>query len=234
MIELNLLPDIKLEYLKSERQRRLVLTLSILITAAAVLILVLLLLVDFAQKKHLSDINSDISSETSTLENKPDISKILTVQNQLESLTALHAAKPQASLLLTNYLDEVTPTNVAINDLQIDFNAHTMTITGTADSIATINKYVDTLKFATYTTTDDSTATNAFTDVVLSDFSTTGGNIAKPASYTINLSFDPTIFDITKSVSLKVPSQVTTRSEIAQPGDLFQANSTKPSAAGAQ
>jgi hypothetical protein len=225
MIQLNLLPDVKLDYIKAERTRRLVLSVSFIVTAVAVVLLVLVLSVDLAQKKHLSDLNRDITSESSTLENKPQIAKILTVQNQLESLTALHAAKPAASRLLDTYLDEVTPTSVAINSFNIDFTQQTATITGTADSLTTINQYVDTLKFTTYTSNTVTTATNAFSNVVLSSFGLNSDSTdpSQAASYTITLSYDKNIFDTTQTVTLSVPHLVTTRSEIDQPGDLFKA-----------
>jgi Tfp pilus assembly protein PilN len=233
MIELNLLPDVKLDYLRAERSRRLVLSVSVLVAGVAIAILVLLLLVDVAQRKHLSDLTHDITSESQTLEDKPDITKILTVQNQLESLTNLHSQKPAASLLFTKYLDEITPGNVSIDNLQIDFNAHTITISGNADSLKTVNQYVDTLKFTNYTTSDNNTSTAAFSDVVLASFGINNGGTSanQAASYTVNLSYDPTIFDITNNVTLSVPNITTTRSELEQPGNLFKA---APSSSGGQ
>ena len=151
MIQLNLLPDVKLEYIKAQRSRRLVFSVSVLVTIASVALLLLLLSVEGLQKKHLSDLNNDISSETSKLQNEPQINKILTVQNQLESLTALHAGKPAATRLF-DYLNQVTPANVNITDFSIDFTKQTTTVTGTSDSLSSVNKYVDTLKFTTYTT----------------------------------------------------------------------------------
>ena len=70
-----------------------------------------------------------------------------------------------------------------------------------------------------------------------SSFSTaqsTATNPAQAASYTITLSFDPTIFDITKTVTLSVPSITTTRSELNQPGDLFESAPSSTSTAGGQ
>jgi hypothetical protein len=224
MIQLNLLPDIKLQYVKSQRTRRLLISVSVLVTAVAIAILALLLLVDLAQKEHLNSLNKSIQSNTQTLKNKPDINKILTVQNQLESLTALHSQKPAVSNLFTSYLDQITPAKAAISDLDIDFGAHTISITGTADSLATIDQYVDTLKFTTYTTNTNSSPTKAFSSVVLSSFGlsdSTDGSL-QTATYNITTSYDPTIFDITKTIKINVPSEVTTRSEQAQPTDLFQ------------
>lgn len=230
MIQLNLLPDVKLEYIKAQQMRRLVTGISIIVTIVAILILVLLLGYDLAQKKHLSDLDRDINSEVSTLNQKPDIAKILTVQNQLESLTSLHSTKPAANRLFDTYLDEVTPGNVSLTDLNIDFTQYTATFTGTADSLGTVNKYVDTLKFTKYTSDQVKTPTNAFTNVVLTNYGVTpqssGTNSA--ANFVITLSFDKNIFDITQKVNLTVPNLVTTRSALAQPGDLFNtANSSK-------
>ncbi|HVV66707.1 MAG TPA: PilN domain-containing protein [Candidatus Saccharimonadales bacterium] len=225
MIQLNLLPDVKMEYIKAERQRRLVTSVSILVTIAAIVLLLLLLSVDGLQKKHLSDLNKDIKSYSTKLENEPQITKILTVQNQLESLTQLHDQEPAAARLFT-YLNQVTPSNVNITDFKIDFTQNTVSITGTANTLADVNKYVDTLKLTTFTTGTDSTPQPAFSDVVLSSFSlngsSTGGKSAQPAAYTITASYDKTIFDITQNVTLVVPSGTPNRLGGSPSTDLFE------------
>lgn len=224
MTQLNLLPDVKMEYIKAQRARRLVVTVSFLVTAAAVALVLLLLSVDGLQKKHLNDLSSDIGSESSKLQHEPQIAKMLTVQNQMNSLTALHAGKPAAPKLF-EYLNDVTPANVNITDFTIDFTQQTATITGTSSSLATVNQYIDTLKKATFTTSDNKTPAPAFSNVVLSSFSLSTGSQTpgQAANYTINLAYDKTIFDITQNAKLSVPSVTTTRSQLDQPTtDLFQ------------
>jgi len=233
MIELNLLPDIKLDYIKAQRTRRLVLSISVLVSIVAVAILALLLSLDGLQHKHLSDLNKDIKDESSKLQGEPNITQILTVQNQLESLTALHASKPNASQLFT-YLGQVTPAQIDINNFTIDFTLQTVTMTGDADALSSVNQYVDTLKATTYTTSANTTATKAFSNVVLSAFGLTSGansssKAGKPATYTITLAYDKNIFDITQTVTLTVPNIVTTRSQISNPTDLFAPAPTNPS-----
>lgn len=227
MIQLNLLPDVKLEYIKAQRARRLVLTVSILVGAAAIAVLALLLSVDGLQKKHLSDLNRDIGAESSKLQNEPQIDKILTVQNQLQSLTALHAGKPAATRLF-DYLTEVTPAQVSINNFSIDFTKQTATITGTADALSSINKYIDTLKYTTYTSDSQSGNTPAFSSVVLSSFSlnSSSKDSTQAANYTATLSYDKNIFDITQKITLTIPSLTTTRLGLQQPTDLFKAPSS--------
>jgi hypothetical protein len=216
-----------MEYIKAQRARRLVLSVSILVTIGAVVLLLLLLSVSGLQKKHLSDLNKDIASESEELKNKPQIDKMLTVQNQLGALTQLHAEEPAASRIFT-YLNQVTPSNVSITDFTIDFTKQTATITGTSANLANVNQYVDTLKHATFTTKDDNTPQPAFSDIVLSSFSldTDSTQSGQAANYTITLSYDKTIFDNTQNVTLSVPKVTTTRltADQGQPTtDLFQA-----------
>ena len=225
MIQLNLLPDVKMQYIKAQRTKNMVLSTAIIISLASVGLLILLLLVGGVQKKHISDLNKDIKADTATLQKQPDIEKILTVQNQLQRLTELHESKPAVSNLFV-YLNQVTPTQVDITEFTIDFTANTASVTGTADSLSSVNKYVDTLKFTTFTTEENSTPQKAFSDVVLSSFSlSTSGQIKRAASYTITMAYNPTIFDVTQKVSLSVPKLTTTRSALEKPvEELFQAS----------
>lgn len=255
MIQFNLLPDIKLEYLKAERMRRLVVSVSILVTIAAVALLIGLFSITVLQKKHSKDLDKDISSASSQIQGHADLNKILTVQNQLKSLTGLHDTKPAVSRL-ASYLGQVTPTAVAINNLKVDYTQKTIDITGTADSLAAVNQYVDTLKFTKYclakddqatvcdaTVTDSNTGKQkpldcadpknndntdckaAFSSVVLTTF----GLTEHEADYEVTLAYDPAIFDITKNIKLTVPNTVTTRSELEQPDDLFKLPIDNPS-----
>lgn len=228
MIQLNLLPDVKLEFIKAQRAQRLAFTIAFIASAVAITLLVILLSLTGLQKKHLNDLSKDIEDSTAKLQKQPQIGKILTVQNQLESLTQLHDQKPAAPKLL-EYINQVTPTQVDITSLTVDFTLQTASITGTADALSSVNKYVDTLKFTTYTTQDDQTSKPAFSNIVLSSFGLGDGGGSKsnphPANYTITLSYDTAIFDTTQKVTLSVPNLISTRSE-SQPADLFKANPT--------
>jgi Tfp pilus assembly protein PilN len=220
MIQLNLLPDIKLEYIKAKRMKRTVTTVATLVASVSLLSLIILFVaVNVLQKKHLNDLNKDIKSSSQKLQNTPDLNKILTIQNQLNSLTGLHDQKPVVSRLFT-YLSQVTPDKVSISKLDVDFEGHTISLNGGADSLSTINKFADTLKFTTYTADDGSIAddTKAFSNVVLTNF----GKTDKEASYQISVTFDEAIFDNTASIKLVVPKLVTSRSETEKPAALFQ------------
>ncbi len=220
MIQFNLLPDVKLQYLKAARTRRLIMTISTLASAAALLLLAVLLLdVEVAQKHHLSTLNGSIGESSKKIQKIPQLNKILTVQNQLDSLGGLHASKPAANRLF-DYLTETTPVNADINNMTTDYTQKTISVTGTADALSTVNQFVDTLKFTTYQAVDSNghkTDGSAFSNVVLSAF----GRSEAKITYTITLNYNDPMFDITQSVKLVVPNLVTTRSELDKPNALF-------------
>jgi Tfp pilus assembly protein PilN len=217
MIQFNLLPAVKREYVQTQHTKRLVILSASVVAAVSLLVLILLFVgVQIVQKKHSKDLSADIKEQSSKLEGVNDLNKILTIQNQMASLPELHDKKPVASRLF-NYLKQVTPANVSIATVNVDFDAHTLTITGSADAISTVNKYVDTLKFTTYKTSDN-TGTNAFSAVVLAGF----GTDDKGASYNLRLNFDEKIFNSASEIVLTVPSKVTTRSQTEKPDSLFQ------------
>lgn len=219
MIQLNLLPDIKLQYLKARKTQQLVISISTVAIIASLVVLALLLGTVYAfQKKNLNDLNRDIKSYSSQLKKTPDLNKILTVQNQLEALPALHDQKAVASRLFT-YLQQLTPSNVTISQLNIDYVQHSLSVTGATKALDVVNTYADTFKFTTYKRPSGSSA-NAFSNVVLSQFSRNNAG----ASYTITAKFDPAIFDSAHQVTLTVPSIISTRSAVEQPTDLFQNN----------
>jgi Tfp pilus assembly protein PilN len=219
MIQFNLLPDIKIQYIRARRQKHLVLMISgIAIAASLVTLVVLFSTASIIQKKSISDLNKDIKAASNELKSTPDLTKMLTVQNQLKVLPELHEDKPMASRIFS-YVAQVTPSEASISRMLVDFDTKTMTISGSAVSLEVVNTYTDTLKFATYHTENDrAKEAQAFTDVVLSSF----GRDAKGASYTITLTFDPIIFDNTQEVTLTVPNKITTRSQTEQPEALFQ------------
>ena len=122
MIQFNLLPDVKKEYIRAKRIKRLLITISTFSATAAVgIILLFYSFVQIAQKKNIDDITKDINSEIDKLNKVNDLDKILTIQAQLSSLTSLHKDKPETSRLF-DYLIQLTPSSVKITALELDFD----------------------------------------------------------------------------------------------------------------
>lgn len=223
MIQVNLLPDVKIKYAKAERTKHLVLVSAVIISAVAIGVVVIMAGVVYgAQKLRLNSLQSSINKNSTRLQQTDGLSKILTIQNQLNSLTALHSQKPVTSRLFT-FLPQITPNEVQISNFTIDFDVSTITVTGTANSLESVNKFADTLKFTKYTTDQNQNQTNAFSQVVLTSFSQADQN----ASYSITMNFDSAIFSSdNKTVTLVVPKMTTTRSETEQPPSLFKSQAT--------
>src|SRR5690348_11777216 len=120
-IQFNLLPDIKIEYLKARRQQHLVVLVAVAAAIVSITVYVLLVSVVYGlQKKNLNDLNTDINSASNELKDTKDLTRILTVQNQLKALPALHDKKVATSRLY-NYLAQVTPSSSSITKLSADF-----------------------------------------------------------------------------------------------------------------
>jgi Tfp pilus assembly protein PilN len=212
-VQFNLLPDVKLEFNRQQHTKRLVYGVSALaVIVALVLFIISFVTVDLLQKKLLSDSNKDITKYTNQLKNIPNLDKVLTIQNQLNALPDLHSKKHVASRLF-DYLPRVTPLKVNIGKMTMDTTANTLSLSGTADTVESVNKFVDTLKFTTYTSGQDGTKTAAFSSVVLSKVDRDD----KQASYTIDTQFDPALFDAAQNVKLVVPEETTTRSILDSP-----------------
>lgn len=200
MIQFNLLPDVKLDYIKTERLKRAVIGISLLASAVALVVFVFLILaVDVFQKKNIHDLGGDITSASKQLQQNKDLPKMLTVQSQLKALPGLNDDKPYTSRLF-GFMDLLTPDEADVSELKLDMSASTLSITGTASSFDVVNELADSLKYSTYTIGTDSVAKNAFSNVVLTSFDRTEKN----ATFTIDFSFDPIIFNNAHEVQLKV------------------------------
>lgn len=210
MVQFNLLPNVKLEYIKTRRTKRLVILGAILAGGAALAVfLVMVVTVDVVQKKSMNDLDRDTIKYTAQLKGIPDLDKMLTVQNQLNTLTGLHDQKIVASRTFT-YISQLVPKQASLNELNIDYQQNSISMSGKAPSLDVINSFVDGIKATKYTTdAAGSTAKPAFSDVVLASFS----RASDSASFTVTFNFDPTIYNSAANVKLNVPNGTTSPSE---------------------
>ncbi len=223
MIQFNLLPDVKLEFIRAQRIKRLVILVAVMAGSAALGgFLLLVFLVNVIQKTHINNLSDDIKTYSKQLQEKPEIDKVLTVQNQLNSLPALHDEKAVTSRL-AGFIQQLTPAEASINRLSFNFAHNTGLISGSANSLETVNKFADTLKFTEFNTEDGQQTGRAFSTVVLTNFS----RDSEDTMYELAFSFDPVIFDSASSVSLTVPQIISTRSETEKPDPLFQSLNTE-------
>lgn len=218
MIQFNLLPDVKLEYIRAAKFKRLVISISALVSAVVVVVVgILSVSVLGLQRQHIRNLDSDIQKYRGELENTEDLSKVLTIQNQLSQLPGLHDQKPAVSRLY-GYITQLTPAEISYSKLDLSFTDQRIEINGKADTISSVNKFVDTLKFTKFVEIVDGESgaeSMAFSEVVLQSFAR-----VEDVSYKVTLKFNPVIFDNTKTIELVVPQMTSTRSELGKP--LFE------------
>jgi hypothetical protein len=218
MIQFNLLPDVKIEYVKATRTKRLVTGIALIVTATTCAVFLLLAGVVYGvQKKNMSDLSDDISTKSKELRDTPDLDKILTIQNQLGALNGLHDSKV-VSTRTFGFIEQFTPEGITISDFLVDYTTNTITISGGSPTLERINVFTDTLKFSKYKLDDDTTTTKAFSNVVLGQFSKGTTEVI----YTITLSYDPILFKSGSEVTLIIPPGVTTNSFTGQPSAIFK------------
>lgn len=151
-VQLNLLPDVKKEYLQSQRSKNTVISICILTTIGAIgLAAIFFLLVYLVQPGLIGATQGQIDAKTKQLKAVPDIDKYLTVQNQLKSLPDLHNNKVLYSRLFSylKTLNPAPPNNVRLASLQVDEENKEISITGASDNFQAFTVFQDTLKNAT-------------------------------------------------------------------------------------
>lgn len=199
MVQFNLLPDVKLEYIRSKQTQHLIAFIAVLTGIIALAVLLFsMFIVYFVQRQYISSLDTSTKKLGNQLKNTDDIERMLTVQNQLSTLTALHEGKPVTSRLF-GYLQQLTPQQSNINRLRLDFATNSLTIGGTAQSLDAVKVYADALKTATFKVDSGSPAL-AFSDVVLANFSRNDSG----ANFTITSKFALDLFDSTKNVTMQV------------------------------
>lgn len=223
MIQFNLLPDVKLQYIRATYRKRIIIFVSIISSIVFFSIFILLFLfVRVNQPRHMSHLDKDIDTQVKELKSKPDLDRVLTVQNQLNSLPNLHGQKVFGSRLF-DYLAQITPANTTINNVDLDFETKSILLKGSTDSIATVNKFVDTLKFTDFKLASDNPKEGkAFSAVVLQSFGlASAAGQSTETTFEIRFTYDEAIFSntakdgsaIANAVTLTVPPITTTRSQ---------------------
>lgn len=134
MIEINLIPDVKREFLKTRTTRNAVISLSFMIGIGAIGLVVFLGIVLGGQTAWQYSQDQAIKREGEKLMTVEDINKTVTIQQQLASIDQQH----QTKLIHSRLFDVITainppaPNDVKIATLKLNPDEHTITIEGSA------------------------------------------------------------------------------------------------------
>lgn len=102
MIQINLIPDVKLELIRAQRQRNLIISISTLVMFVSIGLVVLTALYVFGvQFARENIVNSNIKENVKSLKNIEDIDKLVTIQNQLSQIDQTHSDKPLTSRIFS-------------------------------------------------------------------------------------------------------------------------------------
>lgn len=230
MIQLNLLPDVKKEFLRAQSARRKTIALSILVTIIAAGLTVVAALYVYAVQNGIMYLQTqDIKGKSSQLSSVKDIDKYLTIQNQLAQLSSLHGNKNNFSRLIDFLprLNPAPPQNIVLTNLEVEANAKTIVFKGRVSDYGALTTFKDTLSNATFTYVHDGQnveATKLFSDVKIDSALYEKTNTSAGVTFTATVLYDPAVFEQTNTnVSVTVPNKETTGSVVGAPA-IFGGN----------
>ncbi len=231
-LQLNLLPDIKMQANKQEKVRNRLVGVAVMVSLVCFGVFVLMALTVYGlQKKQLSDSNKQIETASAELQKIPNLNKVLTVRNQLGQLVNLHQSKHTISRLFS-YLKQVTPQDVSINQVALDTATNSIRLTGTAASPHAVNVFIDTLKYSQFRMGKSGSLQSAFIGVVENSFGLSDNGV----NFSLTFKFDPQLFAGYRVDSqgkvvtpiLVVPNKATSRSVSDDLGNLFNSQPKAP------
>jgi Tfp pilus assembly protein PilN len=157
MIELNLLPDVKRDFVRAQRTRRQVIASMILLGITAVGLVAALALYVYGGQFAIGQLlDTGIKDKSERLAKVSDLGDYLTIQNQLRALPALHSEKHVYARLFDYLpiLNPAPPNNIRITRLTTNDDAGTITIVGYARDYKAVTIFENSVKNAELSYTD--------------------------------------------------------------------------------
>lgn len=198
MIQVNLLPDLKREYLHAQQTKHSFIVASVLASIIALGALVFIFVyVQFLQPQHRQNLQTDIDAKVSEMKSLKDAPKIVSVQGALEQLPGLQDKKWLSSRLF-EYIKAFTPRGSSYNEIKLDLATSSISLTGTAQNYEQANVLANNIKSAqlSYTQADSAQKIAPFTAVVFENLSrgeqTDTGNVV---SFQLNFTINPLLFN---------------------------------------
>jgi len=235
VIEINLIPDVKQEYLKAKQARMMVISGAIIVSIVSVAIVILLAVYLFGIQALFSlKADEDIKTNQKSLMATADLTNMLTLQSQLTNISSLHDKENMSSRMfdvLTAILP-VQPNQVTFSTVKYDAETKSMHIDGQAvNGFVAVDVFKKTIEATTFSYQEDNkTITRPVANnVVLSNMSygedATG---AKVLRFTVDFDYDPSLFaSSSKSVVVIGPDkQNATDSYKYLPTSVFDSRAT--------
>lgn len=134
MIEINLLPNVKRELLKTRAMRNRVISISFLVGGASIATVVVLALILGSQIAAEAVQNGVIKDRNDKLMAVEDLNKVVTIQHQLTKINEQHSGKKINSRIfdVVTAVNPVAPNNVSFSDIKVNPESKTITLEGSA------------------------------------------------------------------------------------------------------
>lgn len=134
MIEINLLPNVKRELLKTRAMRNRVISISFLVGGASIAAVVVLALILGSQIAAEAIQNGVIKDRNDKLMAVEDLNKVVTIQHQLTKINEQHSGKKINSRIfdVVTAVNPVAPNNVSFSDIKVNPESKTITLEGSA------------------------------------------------------------------------------------------------------
>ncbi len=134
MIEINLLPNVKRELLKTRVMRNRVISISFLVGGASIAAVVVLALILGSQIAAEAVQNGVIKDRNDKLMSVEDLNKVVTIQHQLTKINEQHSGKKLNSRIfdVVTAVNPVAPNNVSFSDIKVNPGSKTITLEGSA------------------------------------------------------------------------------------------------------
>lgn len=161
MIEINLVPDVKQELIRAERVRSTVISFSILIGIVVAIIVTVLAVYSYGvQSVRGAILDDSIKTSSQKLIAVEDLSKTLTIQNQLTKISALNSDKKIDSRMfdVLAAIIPAAPNAVQVSNLIINASDKSIVMSGqAANSYGAVEIFKKTIEGANIKFTTDGT-----------------------------------------------------------------------------
>ncbi len=245
MLQLNLLPDVKKEYLHAQRQRNFVISVCIfasIIAGGAVLILGGILGAQAIQKGIISKSIDDSESEIKKMKTDKQLDEYLTVQNQLSKIESLKDDQLSYSRLLDYLvnLNPAAPNNVSLDSVEVIDASGSATdggassggvkveLSGTIKDYSSLSVFETTLAMSTisYSKGDGE---DVLTELLFNSTRTESSSLGNDGkvSFKVAVEFNKAAFARnSKDIKISVPNETTSDSDRNSPKDIFIESTT--------
>ena len=237
MIEINLLPNVKRELLKTRVMRNRVISISFLVGGASIAAVVVLALILGSQIAAEAVQNGVIKDRNDKLMAVEDLNKVVTIQHQLTKINEQHSGKKLNSRIfdVVTAVNPVAPNNVSFSDIKVNPGSKTITLEGSAvngySALETLKKTI--LNTKVQTTDGDKNSEVSLTKEIKDGDTSFGENSEGKKVLQFSFSFEyaeellAPANDGTVSVLTPTGKVDVTDSRQGIPDSLFKSNSKK-------